>query len=680
MRGTLDALRFGVLSVQGVKSVEIQEFPNGIPGEVRLDIAYENPDDAEAQAAVAERVAELRPAGIRVLSSSAGRRVVAVTVDLVLSGKGVSGAELLEVTAGVEQRIAARLGGLAPVRPVRMNSLTAAALEDPRVADAAIAFNEPGGGVIETLTLDTGQVLDVVRPFTIPAPSSEQSAGGEVATVATVDLALPIHLEPGVTLADATEAIRLAVDGYLAGRNPSSALSVDGLAAAIRDDSRFGLRPRPGDRDGRAPGPVRPAPRRAGQLCTRRCGAHGSSCTRRHRGRDMSAHAEAIADRLPTLYRGGDLVRGLADVLGLQLEIVDEEARIIQRAHWFDTTVQLAEAGALGALLDIDPEPWQSLGEYRAWLHALRTARLDHGAVTGNALRVFVQMYAEAFESTNNVEALPAFEEVWPSEPVRVGHAFVENPPQTNGIRLGGPGAAEPLAQAAAFNGSLDPVNVSILLTGENDGEHVPVIANLTTGDALVYLDELRVGDRLWVRAGDDGSVTAELGKVDVTSKFRSVRRLTPGVPWSVADTETDVRALQLLPGGNDIWFLPVAHYGVAGLDRVLLALADLDLQQGRWDKTTFDHSLFYQDPGVLIDLVWTERLAAVGPGRPRCRHSSLPGRPAGRGTRGARPARGLHGRRGPEADRGRRRLDRALPPAARKPAPGRPSGPSSAG
>lgn len=324
----------------------------------------------------------------------------------------------------------------------------------------------------------------------------------------------------------------------------------------------------------------------------------------------MSAHAEALTDRLPTLYRDGDLVRGLAKVLGMQLEIADEEARIIQRAHWFDATVQPAEAAALGALLDIDPEPWQSLGEYRAWLHALRTARLDYGAVTGPALRVFVEMYAEAFESTNNVEALPAFDE-WSSEPVRLGHAFVENPPQTNGVRLGGPGAAEPLTQQAVVNGALDAAYVSILLTGDNGGEHVPVIANLTTGDALVYLDQLKTGDRLWVHANDDGSVTAELGRVDVTPKFRTVRRLTPGVPWSVGDTETDVRALQLQPGRNDVWSLPVAHYGVAGLDRVLLALADLDLREGRWDKSTFDHALFYQDPGVLIDLVWTERPAA---------------------------------------------------------------------
>jgi hypothetical protein len=223
---------------------------------------------------------------------------------------------------------------------------------------------------------------------------------------------------------------------------------------------------------------------------------------------------------------------------------------------------------------------------------------------------MFVEMYAEAFESTNKVEALPAFDE-WSSESVRVGHAFIENPPQTTGIRLGGPGAAEPLTQQAVVNSALDAAYTSILLTGDNGGEHVPVIANLTTGNAIVYLDQLKTGDRLWVHANDDGSVIAELGNVDVTPKFRNIRRVTPGVPWTVADTQADVRALQLQPGRNDVWFLPVAHYGVAGLDRVLLALADLDLREGRWDRSTFGHALFYQDPGVLIDLVWTERLAA---------------------------------------------------------------------
>jgi len=240
VRGTLDALRFGVLSVTGVKSVEITEFPNGVPGEVRVDVAYASPDDPVAAAAVAERIEELRPAGIRVLSSVAARLTVTVRVDLILTGTGVSGAELDDVTAGVEERIAARLTALGPGATVRVNALTAAALSDERVADATVAFAAQDGTPIETLVLQTGQVLDVVRPFTFPPPVAEQ-AGATVATTADVDLVLPIHLVPGVTLAQATDAITLAVDSHLAGRGPADPLSVDNLAAAIRDDSRFGL-------------------------------------------------------------------------------------------------------------------------------------------------------------------------------------------------------------------------------------------------------------------------------------------------------------------------------------------------------------------------------------------------------------------------------------------------------
>jgi uncharacterized phage protein gp47/JayE len=240
VRGTLDALRFGVLSVSGVRAVEIQEFPNGVPGEVRIDVAYDHPDDAQARAAVAARIDELRPAGIRVLAGSAARTTVAVQVDLVLTGRGVSGAELADVTAGVEERVAARLNALAPGATVRLTALTAAALEDARVADAAITFRDAGGAVIETLSLARGEVLDVQRPFTFPTPSAEE-AGAAVATVADVDLTVPVHLEPGVTVAEATAALTLAVDAHLAGRTATAPLTVDGLAAAVRDDTRYAL-------------------------------------------------------------------------------------------------------------------------------------------------------------------------------------------------------------------------------------------------------------------------------------------------------------------------------------------------------------------------------------------------------------------------------------------------------
>lgn len=323
----------------------------------------------------------------------------------------------------------------------------------------------------------------------------------------------------------------------------------------------------------------------------------------------MTTHAEAMVGRLPTLYADGDVVRGVLTVAALQLEIVDEEARIVQRAHWFDTTVELAEAAALGALLDIGPEAWQELGEYRAWFHALRTARLEHGAVTGHALRVFTQLYAEAFDAANRIQALPPFDS-WGDEFSRIGHALVENPPRLRSTRIGGPGPVEPLRQEVV-NGGLDAAPLSVLLTGGQQSEHVPVLVNRTTGEALAYFGELRQGERLWLQAQPDGSVTAQLGRTDVTDRLRGISRVVPGTPWEASDVGAP-RALLLEPGANDVWFLPVAHFDVPGLDRALLALAGLDLTEGRWDQSAFDHALFYLDPAAYLDLSWFERLPAT--------------------------------------------------------------------
>jgi hypothetical protein len=319
----------------------------------------------------------------------------------------------------------------------------------------------------------------------------------------------------------------------------------------------------------------------------------------------MTAHAEAMIGRLPTLYSDGDLIRGLAAVCGLQLEIVDEEARIIQRARWFDTTAELEEAAALGALLDIPPEAWQELGEYRAWFHALRDARLQHGAVTATALTAFTKQYADEFEKTNRIQVLPSFGD-WQDKPTRTGHALIENSLQHRTLRLGGPGAIEPLHDQVCNQG-LDPAPLSVLLTGGQYSEYVPVLVNRTSGEALAYLGELQPGDRLWLQAAADRSLRARLNRADVTDKLVGISQVTPGTPWSTADVSAPPQALSLRPGRNDMWFLPVAHFDAPGLDRAMLALAGLDMTEGRWDESFFDHALFYADPAVYLDLAWQE-------------------------------------------------------------------------
>jgi hypothetical protein len=70
----------------------------------------------------------------------------------------------------------------------------------------------------------------------LPATTEQAST---VSATSQVSAVIPIKLLAGVTLADATSAIDLAFTTYVAARKQSQPLTVDGMLAAIRDDTRF---------------------------------------------------------------------------------------------------------------------------------------------------------------------------------------------------------------------------------------------------------------------------------------------------------------------------------------------------------------------------------------------------------------------------------------------------------
>ncbi|MBK9745253.1 MAG: hypothetical protein IPO91_00600 [Chloroflexi bacterium] len=174
-------------------------------------------------------------------------------------------------------------------------------------------------------------------------------------------------------------------------------------------------------------------------------------------------------------------------------------------------------------------------------------------------------------------------------------------------------GGVEPLWQFSVENKGLDPAYLDVLMVGLFSGpEYVPTLINITTGEALLFLGQVPPGQRLWLDGQPDGSVRAHLERADVTASLRSVTGVIPGTPWDNAQVQTPAKAITLARGRNDLWFLPLAHYDALGLDRFLLALADLALQQGRYDAATFDHALFYQDPAVNLNVSWVETQPAT--------------------------------------------------------------------
>ena len=135
----------------------------------------------------------------------------------------------------------------------------------------------------------------------------------------------------------------------------------------------------------------------------------------------------------------------------------------------------------------------------------------------------------------------------------------------------------------------------------------MPLIANLTTGDALLFHGNVAPGQRLWIRAAQDGSVTRNWSAMMSPRSWSRSSGITPGTPWTAPQIKSPATALPLVRGDNTLWFLPVAHFDELGLDRFLLALADLALDDGHWDSAKLDHSIFYLDPAINMRLTWLE-------------------------------------------------------------------------
>lgn len=328
------------------------------------------------------------------------------------------------------------------------------------------------------------------------------------------------------------------------------------------------------------------------------------------------AHLDDILTRLPQLYREGALVRGVLGAPAVQIEVVDQVMRDIQRAHWFETTLELDEAARIAGLLDIAPESWQTLATYRGWVRALRDARLREGSVTPRALQVFVAEYVRAFRTATGERIVPEADVLddpaeWRTAPTPFSPALVENPKRRVFFTPTG-SLLEPLAQFTVAQRGIDAATPTLLFIGTPAaGESGLVLVNVTTGQALSYAGVVAPGQRLWITPSADGTMTARLEDDDTTHLLRSIQGVVPGQMWSPGDEVTPPRALTLAPGTNQLWFLPLARYDLRGLDRGTLAMPDLSLLEGRWDSTAFDSSVFFQEPGVLLRMGWREAVPA---------------------------------------------------------------------
>jgi hypothetical protein len=330
-----------------------------------------------------------------------------------------------------------------------------------------------------------------------------------------------------------------------------------------------------------------------------------------------------LLDLLPPPYSAApdSLLSAVLATFALEFDAIQEDLDRLRRTHWIGQTFRLEDAAKLGDLCGIDPLPWESLESFRARLLPLIRAQLS-GALGRDEISEFV------FDYLRNAQEALGCTFVQGLSACRDADAAFDPPADRPGFRPFGfdefparrrrsatltsrAGLVPVLFRWTETNRGLDECVPRIRITGVGGRRTVvPLLANLTTGEMLLFGDRLLAGSELSIEAsGDgDGTVTALLDGTDVTVKLRSMSGFAPGIEFDPARFDAQPR-LPRLPRGDSEWlFLSVGLYDVRGLDRFFFWLADNDLREGRFDETRFDKALFRSEPAARLEIDWTER------------------------------------------------------------------------
>lgn len=333
-----------------------------------------------------------------------------------------------------------------------------------------------------------------------------------------------------------------------------------------------------------------------------------------------------LLDLLPPPYSDApdSLLAAFVGAFALQFEAIEEDLDRLRRTHWIGEAYRLEDAAKLADLCGIDPLPWESLEAFRARLLPLVRAQLA-GALGGGEIREFVYRYLrnaeEALDATfvQGLERCAGTAEAFGAQGSRPNFrplAFEEFPKrERRSAALANRGGLVPvLFRWTETNRGLDECVPRIRIAGLTGRRTaVPLLANLTTGEMVMFGDRLLAGAELSIDLapdGEDRAARAILDGEDVTGKLRSMSGFRPGDGFDPARFDAEPRLPRLLRGDNEWLFLSVGLFDVRGLDRFFFWLADNDLREGRFDETRFDKALFLSDPAARVDLEWAEREA----------------------------------------------------------------------
>ena len=282
---------------------------------------------------------------------------------------------------------------------------------------------------------------------------------------------------------------------------------------------------------------------------------------------------DLIRDRLPPVWSSeqGTLTHAVLALIANHMAAYDEDMNRVQRAHWVDTAFDMVDLVKIGALFQIAPAPWETESMYRVRLKATVAARL-RGAVSRDVLEfVLVAILHGAQEALGSHYArLPANA----GQGVSVFHtgpegpadrpAFVEFPVRRRRSPelLEAGGLMRPLSKIRVENKGVFPAALQGVIRGVRGAKTaVPLIANLTNGQVMVYRGLLECGQALVLGVTPDGDFTARLDGEDVAAEFTTGAGFVPGEAFTPVIPDPDPTALVLERGMNELWVFPLALY-----------------------------------------------------------------------------------------------------------------------
>jgi uncharacterized phage protein gp47/JayE len=245
-KGTVGALRDGLLQMPEVKAVDIQEFPDDVAGELRLSISLSQPSAAALPASVRARIEELRPAGVRVLPEMAQSVALAVRVVLTLAGNRLAATEVQAIHTQVTATAVDAVGRTGVGQKVRAGPLLAAILQDNRIADASVQVTAKDSAgdpnpVGADFALPPGSAATLDPASVSFAQDVLAGAAAPPAVTVQVQASIPVALRSGVDLGTAKTQITARLDSFFTSLAPGASVTAGAVLTALRDDAKYAV-------------------------------------------------------------------------------------------------------------------------------------------------------------------------------------------------------------------------------------------------------------------------------------------------------------------------------------------------------------------------------------------------------------------------------------------------------